>query len=290
MNDPSSLLDIANRVTFPTPWSEGDNIPWHDPAFSQRMLLEHLSQDHDAASRRETIIDLHVEWIRETLIKKERARILDLGCGPGLYSIRLARSGHTCLGIDYSPASIQYARDLAAAEGSDCTFLEEDIRQAELGERHDLAMLIYGELNVFRKEQAELILRKIAHSLCPEGKVLLEVHTYEAVKAMGLKSPSWFSSSSGLFSPNPHICLTENYWHEESSTTTRRHYVIEVETAKVTRMAQSFQAYDESDYRELLNKCGFDQVAFLPSLTGSPDPTAKELFVITGSRPSSNNQ
>jgi SAM-dependent methyltransferase len=279
------LLDIVNRITHPPPWSEGDNIPWNDPAFSQRMLKEHLSQDHDAASRRETIIDLHVEWIRENLLPKKKSHILDLGCGPGLYSVRLARSGHTCIGIDYSPASIQYARKLAAAENLNCTFLEEDIRQAAFGDGYNLAMLIYGELNVFKKEYAELILQKIAQSLCPGGKVLLEVHTYEAVKEMGLMTPSWFTSSSGLFSPNPHICLTENSWHEETAITTRRHYVIEAETAKVTRIAQSFQAYDEFGYRELLRNSGFEQMTFLPSLTGSPAQAQKELIVITASRP-----
>ena len=38
------------------------------------------------------------------------ARVLDLGCGPGLYTTRLAKLGHTCVGIDFSPASIAYAK------------------------------------------------------------------------------------------------------------------------------------------------------------------------------------
>ncbi len=32
-------------------WNEGYKIPWNDPAFSERMLQEHLSQDHELASR-----------------------------------------------------------------------------------------------------------------------------------------------------------------------------------------------------------------------------------------------
>ena len=47
-----NLKDIVHRNQNPDPWAEGDNIPWNDPGFSARMLAEHLSQAHDAASRR----------------------------------------------------------------------------------------------------------------------------------------------------------------------------------------------------------------------------------------------
>ena len=47
----NTILDIVDREPNPTPWSEGDNIPWDDSDFSERMLAEHLSQEHDLASR-----------------------------------------------------------------------------------------------------------------------------------------------------------------------------------------------------------------------------------------------
>ena len=75
------LLDLVHRTAAPAPWSEGDNIPWNDPAFSQRMLQEHLSQAHDAASRRTEKIEKHVAWIHHTLLAGRPARILDLGRG-----------------------------------------------------------------------------------------------------------------------------------------------------------------------------------------------------------------
>ena len=104
------LLDIIHRQDHPKPWAEGEKIPWNDPEFSKRMLREHLSQEHDAASRRFEIIDKHVSWIHNHILNGNPTRILDLGCGPGLYTNRLARLGHQCVGIDFSPASIAYAR------------------------------------------------------------------------------------------------------------------------------------------------------------------------------------
>ncbi len=67
------LIDIVRRQSAPRPWAEGEKIPWNDPDFSRRMLKEHLSQAHDAASRRFEIIDEHVEWIHnQVLIESPR--------------------------------------------------------------------------------------------------------------------------------------------------------------------------------------------------------------------------
>ena len=45
------LLDVVRRHPI-EPWSGVHKIPWDEPEFSARMLREHLSQEHDAASRR----------------------------------------------------------------------------------------------------------------------------------------------------------------------------------------------------------------------------------------------
>ena len=103
-----NLRDIVSRAPL-APWCEGDNIPWDDPAFSRRMLREHLSQDHDLASRRLERIDSHVAWIHAEVLGSTPSRVLDLGCGPGLYAHRLARRGHACSGIDFGPSCVTFA-------------------------------------------------------------------------------------------------------------------------------------------------------------------------------------
>ncbi len=78
-----NLLDLVNRPIPPAPWSEGEKIPWNEPAFSARMLREHLSQEHDAASRRAAIIDRQVDWIFNTpLGKANLARSLTWAADP----------------------------------------------------------------------------------------------------------------------------------------------------------------------------------------------------------------
>ncbi len=118
------LEAVTRRQLPPDPWAEGDNIPWNDPGFSRRMLEEHLTQDHDRASRRFETIDRQVGWIHSEVLQGTAAKILELTCGPGLYTSRLARLGHTCVGIDYAPAAIEYASEEASSEVSlnNCRF------------------------------------------------------------------------------------------------------------------------------------------------------------------------
>jgi SAM-dependent methyltransferase len=270
---------VIGRNPTPEPWSEGDNIPWHEPRFSARMLREHLSQEHDAASRRSAKIDAHVAWIHR-LLDGRPSRILDLGCGPGLYANRLARLGHACVGVDWSPASIAYAVHTAEEEDLDCTYVEQDIRRAEYGDGYDLVMLLYGEFNVFRPLDAQLILGKAWAALATGGILLLEPHTYGGVEAQASAKPHWYTSEGGLFSDRPHLCLTEHHWDDAQRVRTDRYYVLDGETCAVRRYAASYQAYTDAEYRALLARCGFVGVQIHPSLTGAADEWQEWLLAL----------
>jgi SAM-dependent methyltransferase len=277
---PDSLLGLVRRKSPPEPWAEGEKIPWNEPGFSRRMLREHLSQAHDAASRRFETIDRHVGWIDRNVLSGVPTQILDLGCGPGLYASRLARLGHECLGIDFSPASIAYARQQAEGEGLRCSYRQDDIRFAEYGTGYGLVMLIFGEFNVFRPEDARAILQKAHSALAPEGVLLLEPHTFDAVRQAGEQPPSWYSAESGLFSEDPHLCLEESFWDDARNTATQRYFIVDAVSGAVTRHAATMQAYTDEQYHALLAGCGFGGIEFYPSLRGETDRSQAGLMAI----------
>jgi SAM-dependent methyltransferase len=283
--NPMQLTDLWRRALPPVPWREGDNIPWDVPAFSARMLDEHLSQEHDAASRRSITIDRQVAWIHHTLLRSRPTAILDLGCGPGLYTSRLARLGHSCTGIDFSPASIAYARTSAAAQHIDCRYQLEDMRSANFGSGFGLAICIFGEINVFRRDHATNILRKAYAALADGGVLLLEAHTFAAIQQIGQHAPTWSTAASGLFGATPYLSLAEHFWHAECRAATTRYYAIELATSNLTCYAQSFQAYTEPEYVELLHACGFSDITCIPALTGAPEPAQPALIMIVAHKP-----
>lgn len=274
------LNTLFKRKSPPEPWSEGDNIPWNNPEFSQRMLREHLSQDHDAASRKTEKIKLHVDWIHREVLSESPSRILDLGCGPGFYMQRLARLNHTCFGVDYSPASINYAEEQAKQENLDIHYVHEDVRIAEFTNDIDLLMMIYGEFNVFKKQDIMEILKNAYRSIKPEGKILLEPHNFEAIQAIGQTLPSWYLLKSGLFSENPHLYLVENFWNSSSNASTIRFIIVDCETNKISQYSASYQAYSDEEYAALLSEAGFNSIKFYPSLHGVADESQHRLMAI----------
>jgi SAM-dependent methyltransferase len=274
------LTDLLTRHLPPAPWTEGDNIPWHEPGFSARMLAEHLSQDHDAASRRATTIERQVAWLHASVLGGQPTRVLDLGCGPGLYTSRLARLGHSCVGIDYSPAAIAHARAEATSGALHCQYHHVDIRDADYGTGFGLALLIFGEFNVFSRPDASRILAKVYNALDDGGLLVMEPHTFDAVRRMGEPTTAWYTAARGLFSATPHLVLREHFWDAATNAATIRYYIVELSDGSVARYAQSMQAYDESEYRGLLHGRGFSEVAFHPSLTGAIDPTQGDFCAI----------
>jgi SAM-dependent methyltransferase len=276
-----TVLDIVDRTPKPAPWSEGDNIPWDDPGFSERMLAEHLSQEHDLASRKSETIDHHVDWIFSGVLGTRPSRLLDLACGPGFYTVRLARIGCECVGIDFSPASIRHAREIAAAEAHlSCTYQQADVRNGLFGEGFDLVMMVYGQFNVFPRDRGLEILKKAHGALKPGGSLLLEVQSRQQIQQGGEKAPSWYSAQSGLFSGAPHIVLQENFWHADAGASTTRFSIIDGKTGAVSSYALSNEAYTEHELSDVLCLAGFKDVERFPSLNGKAVAREQDLPVI----------
>lgn len=261
--DDGALARLVARLATrpPLDTSEPAKLPWNDPGFSERMLREHLDQSHDHASRAHATVDAHVAWIFEELLGGRPGSVLDLGCGPGLYTERLAARGCRCLGIDFSPASIRHARLVAEERGLSCTYALGDVRAVDFGAGHDLAMCVFGELNTFTREDAAKLLARVRRSLRDGGTLLLEVHTYASVVAAGTARPSWYASSCGLFSDRPHLVLSEHAWSAAAATARTCHHVLD-DTGAVDEYGESLHAYSDEEYRHLLVEAGFTEVRF----------------------------
>lgn len=276
-----SLLDIVERTSPPTPWTEGDNIPWNDPGFSSRMLTEHLSQDHDLASRRTERIDRHIKFLAAEVLPAPPAQILDLACGPGLYLQRLAGLGYGGTGIDFSPSSIAHA--IEQADDAEIDYRLDDLRTCTIGKTYGAALLLYGQLNVFRRSEAQSILNMVFAALNPGGVFIVEPQTFEHIKAAGQAPPVWSSHPAGLFSADPHLVLTDNHWNGMAAASTQRFYVVDAQTGSVDRHALSNEAYTKDELVKLLENTGFIDIRYRVSLSGEESDDG--LCALTAVRP-----
>jgi len=248
------IEDLLRRRPV-VPFGPDTGIPWDDPAFSERMLREHLCQDHDRASRRFEVIERQVAWIHEVVLDGREGAVLDLGCGPGLYTSRLAALGHRCVGVDFSPASIRYATEEARRRGLACDYQLADLRSFELEGRFDAVLLLFGEFNTFEPERGRVLLRRIRRCLGDEGRLLLEVQSERGVREIGNAPNHWGVEERGLFADTPHLTLSEAWWHAERKAATER-YTILGEHEPTREISLTTQAYSDGELEDLLRGAG----------------------------------
>ena len=110
--------------------------------------------------------------LEEFLPNVEGRRLLDLGCGYGRVSRHFAALGAKVMGIDFSPATIDLARE--QTEGDNPQFRIESVFDlAEVGV-YDVVISL-GTLVVACRDRGELkdMLRRLRVALAPGGRLLL---------------------------------------------------------------------------------------------------------------------
>ena len=83
--------DLHDLMKPPALYERTDAAFWDDEHISRGMLAAHLDPEFEGASRSFAFMDRSVDWICATAPPATHPRLLDLGCGPGLYAERFAR-------------------------------------------------------------------------------------------------------------------------------------------------------------------------------------------------------
>ncbi len=280
-----ALWKIYRRAERPLPWTDGGNLPWRDPAFSERMLREHLDQTHGAASRTQPELAAQLKWLWQKLALQPGHTVYDITCGPGLYAVPLAQRGCHVTGVDFSPASIRYARELARQNevASRCAFVEQDIREADFaGANFDAALFLYGQLAVFPRDEASLLLKRVAEALGKNGRLLIELLNPDHVDKTD--SSWWYTDDTGLWGAAPFLHLGERFWDETEKASTERYHILHLETGKLDQISLSDQTYAISDMRAMLKQAGFTHVAVYHAWDGLPLYDAEEWLVYVATK------
>lgn len=171
----SLYAELAAFDDRPAPFSKMTIAAlWTDPHIARQMLAFHLDPAHDAASRRPESIDGFVGWLDKRLPLAGR-KVMDLGCGPGLYAQRLAQRGAQVTGIDFSANSVAHARDTAAAAGLAIDYRIADYLEDELLGGQDLVIMIYGDYCAVAPAQRARLLRRVRAALAPGGRFVFDV-------------------------------------------------------------------------------------------------------------------
>ncbi|WP_066857462.1 class I SAM-dependent methyltransferase [Halodesulfovibrio spirochaetisodalis] len=181
MNLFDALITTTHR---PEVWSKytADQL-WTDPYVATQMLDYHLNQDVELASRNERFIGNSVRWLDSKFGLGNHIKVIDFGCGPGLYTSRFARYGAEVTGVDFSVNSIKYARKYAAEHALAITYVEQNYLDFEPEEKFDLITMIMCDFYALSPQQRGKLLKKWECMLAPDGAIVLDVCTDKAFAA-----------------------------------------------------------------------------------------------------------
>lgn len=82
--------------------------------------------------------------------------ILDLGCGTGNHSVRLAKRGYQVTGVDRSKEMLDIAKAKADQHKVTCTLLASDIREFDRPEKYDAIIMMFAVLG-YQQENDDVL-------------------------------------------------------------------------------------------------------------------------------------
>ncbi len=270
------------QIDKPPIFEPGESHFWDDPHISKSMLQAHLDPHHDAASRKFETIDKTVEYLVSSKVLEPGNRVLDLGCGPGLYTSRLSQKGMKMTGIDISPGSIDYARKYEEENGLEIDYRCLNFFDIVFENEFDAALQIYGELNTFSDEKRDVLLSKIYRALKPGGIFIFDVSTRAHRIENGLKN-HWYISEGGFWRPGWHLVLEEGFDYPENDVWLDQ-YIVMDEKYYTSIYRNWFHDYTVSTIKPVLEKAGFKILHTWNDLTGTPYLEGGEWIAIAAER------
>ncbi|NOR18059.1 methyltransferase domain-containing protein [candidate division WOR-3 bacterium] len=266
MSNSFNIRAILKQAQKPELFTKSTAPFWDDPYISEQMLKAHLDPDRDLASRKHETIDKSVGWIIKKSALQKGDKILDLGCGPGLYCTRFAERGLTVTGIDYSKRSIQHAKEYATSKKLKIEYIYKDYLTIDYNNIFDIVTLIYCDFGVLSDQYRDLLLCKIYKSMKPGAYFVFDVCTpkyHDSVK----EERTWKYEEKGFWKPIPYLLLTEKIKYPKQGVLLTQYFVLDNNSnLDIYRIWD--HAYTKDFISKVLSNAGFNDIQFYGDLMG----------------------
>lgn len=271
-------LEDINSKPEPFEFYTAEDL-WTDMHTSEQMLAYHLNAGVDLSSRRGEFIDKSVAWIGSHFRIGKGTHIADFGCGPGLYTSRLAKYGASVTGIDFSERSIKYARDEAEQLGLPIEYIKRNYLDYSKEDRFDVILMIMCDFCALSPTQRMTMLTKFRSLLQPGGFLLLDVYSLQAFTERKEASSYEVNLLNGFWSADQYYGFLNTFKYDKVKVVLDKYTIVEAE--RIRTVYNWLQYFSAESLQHEFEKAGFVQNKLYGNVAGaSYDETAPEFAII----------
>lgn len=200
------------------------------------------------------------QWVK--LINEKRAiygikgsKLLDLACGTGELSVRLAQEGYDVTGVDLSSDMLSIAQTKATANGVAIDLLQQNMTDLQLLDKYDVIGIFCDSLNYLNNpEEIKQTFKGVHKHLSDGGLFIFDVHSI--YKMTDIFVDQTFTYDQG------EICYIWNCFPGDwpNSVEHELTFFVETETGKYDRFDELHiqRTFPINDYKNWLKEAGFE--------------------------------
>jgi len=252
---------------------------WTHEHTSKQMLSYHLNGEIDISSRNTRFIDQSVDWIVKHFDIKPGVKIADFGCGPGLYTTRLARKNADVTGIDFSKRSIEYAEKDASKEVLSIRYVNQNYLEYQTDEKFDLILMIMCDYCALSPSQRKIMLNKYHDILEPGGSVLLDVYSLTSFNQREETAIYEANLLNGFWSSEKYYGFLNTFKYEKEKVMLDKYTIFEADGSRT--VYNWLQYFSPETLQSEFEECGFVIDKFYSNVAGTKlDPDTTEFAVV----------
>lgn len=257
----------------PTLFEESSHNIWTDPYIRKQIVKKHLNLLSDEASRSGESVLKIVDFIISRT--KPESSLLDLGCGPGLYTSLLADKKYVVTGIDFNKASIEYA----IGKRKDIKYIFGDYINNYPTGKYDAIIMIYCDMGTHSDDNRNRLLENIANSLNNGGIFIFDVFSEEIINDRKEGSSWEYAPFGGFWNKSEYLLLSQTFHYPENKAFAYQYNLVLKKTTKHFIIRERY--YSEKEITDVLKNAGFRKVSIYKNLLGKNNFTSSsEMFIV----------
>ncbi len=192
--------------------------------------------------------------------------LLDLGCGTGSMSVKMAERGFDVIGVDSSVGMLNAARQKAYENGAEILLLNQNMQEIDLYGTVDCAICVLDGINHLEGEaDVKRTFEKVSLFMNKGGAFAFDVNTIH-------KHKNILADNVFVYEPDDLFCVWQNDYNPDDNSVDISLDFFEEDGGVYYRSCESFteQAYELDVIKLWLEKAGFEVVGIFDDLTTDP--------------------